>query len=776
MRLTTEIAKDEKATLIVGNPQMRIIHHLAQELRSKDVSVLLSSHIPPTIPDNVHRVFCFSELKEMLHDLKKLSGVENIVFLSVLDEKLNKKTEEVVHFVLKHNPHIKIALIPKGEHELEVITHKLLTFTFSEREQYTILHAKPDPAFKENTKVQTVIQSQNSAKNTYPPHIWVLKHPKKSIFMIFLAVLAVHVIFILPLIASFLLFGGQILASNANYSRFLPEATKLSQMGRSTFNFSKSLYFPVKRGWLFVGLAPSVDKVFDTVSATLELETLAKKMKDDAGIMLSRIFDPQSTDIDQIESRKEALITNLEKVKNNLDTLEANLPDNFINTYKLDVKISKAKEYMSIANIALERFDEIFGKTSPKTYALFFANNHELRPGGGFIGSFALIKTEKLKIQEWRIYDVYDADGQLKARVIPPAAISTYLRQPFFFLRDSAFSPDFPTNAIVAEDFLKKELGINGIDGAFMITFSSIEKMIQELGPIYIPEYKTTITYENAYYKTQTFAEENFFPGSTQKKDFLDTLVSEIMLKFSEPKDAAKILLSLRGSFDEKRVAGYFKDDIMQNVFDEYHWSGRQLTPTCIKSVVSANENCVAAYVFPVEANLGVNKANAYMRRSYELNTKVGADGRIESEFITKFSNSSIKDVFPGGPYKNYYQIYLPPNTTILSVQKDNSFVSKYDIENTNYTRFGYLVKVPESKTVTLTVRYRLKETLGKTDSTLQTIIQKQIGLPESNLTLRFNLPESYVYKEANFSPLALPDLLEYNSSVDSDKIYYLHF
>lgn len=776
MRLTTEVTRDERATLIVGNPHMRIIHHLAQELKSKDVTVFLSSHIPPILPENVHRVFCFSELGEMMHDLKKLSGVQNIVFLSVLSTKLNQKTEEIIHFVLKHNPHIKIALIPRGEHDLDAITFKLLTFTFSEKEQYTVLHAKPDPVFKQNQKTQTVIQSQNFNPRSYPWHIWILKHPKKSIFYAVMMGISVHLFFLLPLFASLLLFTGQILSTNETYAKFLPDTAKLSQSGRSMFYFSKSTYLPVKRGWLFVGLAPNFDKIFDTVNAALDLEMSAKRMKDDAGIMLSRIFDPQSTDTDQIESRKEALLSNLDKVKNSIEIIEANLPHFIIEKFDVDIKITKAKEYIAIADVALDRFDEIFGKTSPKTYALFFANNHELRPGGGFIGSFALVRTGNLKIQEWKIYDVYDADGQLKARVIPPAAISTYLRQPFFFLRDSAFSPDFPTNAIVAEDFLKKELAINSIDGAFMITFSSIEKVIQELGPIYIPEYKTTITYENAYYKTQTFAEENFFPGSTQKRDFLDTLVSEIMLKFSEPKDAAKIILSLRGSFDEKRIAGYFKDDVMQNVFDEYHWSGRQLTPTCIKGVATSTDNCVSSYIFPVEANLGVNKANAYMTRSYILNTKIGKDGALESEFVTKFTNSSIEGVFPGGQYRNYYQIYLPPSTTILSVQKDNSFVSKFDIENTNYTKFGYLIEVPEGKTVTLILKYRLKEKLQGPGSTLQTIIQKQIGLPESNLTLRFGLPENYVYKVANFSPLALTDMLEYNSSVDSDKIYYLHF
>jgi len=47
----------------------------------------------------------------------------------------------------------------------------------------------------------------------------------------------------------------------------------------------------------------------------------------------------------------------------------------------------------------------------------------ELRPGGGFIGSYAILSVDKGKITNFKIYDVYDADGQLKNHIEPPFAI-----------------------------------------------------------------------------------------------------------------------------------------------------------------------------------------------------------------------------------------------------------------------------------------------------------------------------------------------------------------
>lgn len=774
MRLESELINDTSSTLIIGNPKMLIVHQLVSELKRSDVQVLISTYIPDQIPENITRIFCFCEVEDILHDFQKLPHKRSLIFICVVKKPLDNKTEQTLYFMLKHNEHVKIAFIPRGEHEVSIVIRKLLLLTFSNSKKHEVIHAKPDPIYHKEGGQMTISDETDEKYPNPPLHIRILKNPKKTLLSFLFSVLLLHLAFFVPLIMSLLIFGYQLLGKVSIPN--LPLSETITARGKSIFALSRQMYEPVKRGWLFVGLAKPLDGFFDSLSSIIDLEETARHAKSDAGIMISRMLDPGSDDTDQIYLRKESLKLHITKIRNDLITLEANLPIFLTKHYSLDDKITKYQEYLDIAEVALDRFDDIFGKNGPKMYALFFANNHELRPGGGFIGSFALIKAENLKIVEWKVYDVYDADGQLKARVRPPEAISKYLRQPFFFLRDSAFSPDSPTNAIIAEDFLQKELGINNLDGAVTLTFSSIENIIRTIGPIYISEYNTTLNYENAYHKTQSQAETNFFPGSTAKKDFLDSLFAEIMLKFSEPETAAKILLSVRSSFDEKRIVAYMKDVYLQEILDKYQWSGRQISPTCINSQSLTEDNCKAIYIFPVEANLGVNKANAYVRRTYALNTVVSEDGTIVGEFVTKFTNSSTVDIEYGGPYKNYYQIYLPPNTTILTLKVDNSIASSYDVENTNYTRVGYFLTVPQNQSVNLTLRFRLDGTLPSNGSALQILIQKQVGLPSSDITLRFGLPTNYVYSSANFSPLALQDVLEYNSSVDSDKIYYLNF
>lgn len=775
MYLTTEILNDAPTTLIVGDPHAPLVQWLTETLRTKDVRTLASTHIPPDISENtISRCFCFTTLTHLALSIKKLQTVPALVCIIALRKKISSSELDHARALCTKYPHLKLAFIPQGQHAMEDLSESICAFAYSPSEPICFLEAaapvEHPPSVPKTQASVAVIPD--------PWHIWILKHPKHTIIFAALSIVIVHTLFLIPLTISIALTGSHYaFALRSEKESSAPQSLDPLSYARSSLATAETLYTPIKRGWLFIGAAPLIDRTFATMHALQELDSIARTMRNDAGIVLSRIFDPQSADTDQLLRRIESLSKNSERIDDHLTTLESSIPDFIDEQYDVRKTMSKAKEYLALAQTVLAQFDEIMGKDGPKLYVLFFANNHELRPGGGFIGSFALIKTQALRVQEWKVYDVYDADGQLKARVKPPEAISKYLRQPFYFLRDSAFTPDFPTNALVAEDFLQKELGIQSIDGAMLISFSSIEMIVKALGSVRVPEYDTTITQETVYYTTQKYAEGNFFPGSTQKKDFLDALVSQLLLTFSEPKEATKMLLAIRDSFDKKYMAAYFKNPAIQSVFETYHWSGRQLPATCIETDRDVSvSSCRAVYLYPVEANLGVNKANAQVTRRYEVNTTVSTKGVIEGELITTFTNSGQKGVFPGNTYKNYYQVYLPQNTTVLTARAGARILSGYEVEKTKYTRFATWVTIPEGESLALTVRFRLPDKIPSTKSTLQVIVQKQLGVAPSDITLRFRIPENFTYTGANFSPLALQDTLEYNSTVDSDKVYYLHF
>ncbi|MCX6705358.1 MAG: DUF4012 domain-containing protein, partial [Candidatus Woesebacteria bacterium] len=61
----------------------------------------------------------------------------------------------------------------------------------------------------------------------------------------------------------------------------------------------------------------------------------------------------------------------------------------------------------------------LLGQDKSKTYLVLFENNMELRPTGGFIGSFGLVTFDGGRLSDLTVNDVYSADGQLNGHVEP---------------------------------------------------------------------------------------------------------------------------------------------------------------------------------------------------------------------------------------------------------------------------------------------------------------------------------------------------------------------
>ena len=152
----------------------------------------------------------------------------------------------------------------------------------------------------------------------------------------------------------------------------------------------------------------------------------------------------------------------------------------------------------------------------------------ELRPTGGFIGSFGLITFDGGRLSDLTVNDVYTADGQLNGHVEPPLPIKNYLGEASWWLRDSNWDPDFPTSAKRAEWFLDKELG-KKVDGVIATDLYPIKEILKVTGSVFLSDYNSTITSENLYETTQNEVQNNFFPGTHKKASFLTALSRSLL-------------------------------------------------------------------------------------------------------------------------------------------------------------------------------------------------------------------------------------------------------
>lgn len=435
-------------------------------------------------------------------------------------------------------------------------------------------------------------------------------------------------------------------------------------------------------------------------------------------------------------------------------------------------KVEKFDEYINLLRTLTKELPYLGGVDKPRRYVLFFMNNMELRPGGGFIGSVGIIDFKDFSLDDFRVYDVYTLDGQLKVHIDPPAPIKTFLQQPHWFLRDSNFSPDFPTNVDNAFKFIESEVGWNEFDGAFGITFTAVQRIIGLFSDFYITGINERISPENFFIKAQTYAERDFFPGSHGKKNFLEAVVRTLLVKFSEGAyDPLSLAETARALLDEKFVVVYFKYEPLQTVFDRLFWTGRIVRPGC-----NVDKQCFFDYLLVTDANLGVNKANFFVQRSLHLTTRILANRTVENTLIIDYRNESVKDIFPGGDYKNYAQVYLPSEAQVISVSINGERLNEYKESSAfSLLRLDMFFSVKADAQKTLVIKYVYPRKINK-DDTYQLIVQKQTGSINNDFVYEMKLDPRFSLSNTNFAAVVEKQGLVYNTYLEKDRLLLVWF
>ncbi|MGH9856523.1 MAG: DUF4012 domain-containing protein, partial [Acidobacteriota bacterium] len=329
-------------------------------------------------------------------------------------------------------------------------------------------------------------------------------------------------------------------------------------------------------------------------------------------------------------------------------------------------KLNQYSHAFGVVEGTIDTWPAVLGFEEKKTYLVLFQNNMELRPGGGFIGSYALLSVENGKMGKLQIHDVYDADGKMTTHIEPPYALRRYLGAAHWYLRDSNYDPDFTKDAMQAAQFLELETG-ERVDGVIAVDTTFLKNLLSVLGSVNVPDYKETVTADNFYLLTQTHAEKDFFPGSTQKKDFLRSLTTAMMTELFETKEysSEKLLLETERSVRSKHLLFAFADKGIQNVFTVNGLS------SSLHDGRSEEKQKILDYLGVIDANVGANKANYYVKRSitHSVNMK-GLDG-LQETAVAMYNNTSEKDSPFGGDYKNYVRFLIPANAKVTGVSID---------------------------------------------------------------------------------------------------------
>jgi len=435
--------------------------------------------------------------------------------------------------------------------------------------------------------------------------------------------------------------------------------------------------------------------------------------------------------------------------------------------------------------------ENMIGVKGTKRYIILFQNSSELRPTGGFPGSYALLTFESGRLKEYQVDDIYNIDGQLKEAIIPPLQLQHIT--PTWAMRDANWFIDFPTSAKKIAAFYKKESGLT-LDGVLTINPDIFKDILKIIGPVEMPEYGVTITSENFLATVQNEVEygENK-KDNKPKKIIMD--MAPIVLKRLYSADHEKWLEVFNGliaGLERKDMLMYFRDLNLQSFSIDKGFAGE------VKQVNSD-------YIMVTMTNVKGSKTDAVTDTVMKMGTYI-TNGEIRHKLIIGRTHNGGKTKYGFYNKQNpaYVRVLVPKGSSLLSINgqsvpafnplvdystgfhKDEDLarfernfiearqpgVSVY--EESGKTGFAFWMIVDPGSSRIVELEYAVPAAVVNSNYSLY--VQKQPGLNIQSFNFELSKPEEIAITSATPSLNKIGSLYTFSGKLEKDILVDIDF
>jgi hypothetical protein len=383
-------------------------------------------------------------------------------------------------------------------------------------------------------------------------------------------------------------------------------------------------------------------------------------------------------------------------------------------------KIKEVTQYgvLSGKPAVIAYFAEYFLQTNDKeyTFLVLLQNDNELRPGGGYIGTFGIVKVKNGRITHLDTHNSNVFDGRVPPVEEPPYPMAQTLNIGSHQLRDSNWWPDFPTNAQKAEYFYHLGDGQEEFDGIIAITTDVFTQMLEITGPINVEEYDLEFTTDNGVEELQYFVWKGYKEYDIEKgnrKKVITRIAEEMKKKvgIGDPVTTTNLALEFLDSLNQKDIQLYFKDPELQKRISVVGWSG--------EFAQEWNKD----FIYLVDANLGSLKTDQVIERSLEYRIDLRGPAPA-AELVYTYNHTAQEKSLEISDYQTYLRLYVPKEAYISSVS-DAATKPVYASEM-GKKYIGVLVQVDIGEKKEMKFQYTLPEDVKENYNLL---IQKQAGV-----------------------------------------------
>jgi len=299
----------------------------------------------------------------------------------------------------------------------------------------------------------------------------------------------------------------------------------------------------------------------------------------------------------------------------------------------------------------------LLGYPTAQNYLFLLQNSAELRPTGGFIGTYGIVKVADGNISSFVTDNVYNLDDQATGlNISPPAPLTRYNKVNRWLFRDSNWSPDFPTAAQEALSFYRREGGsertLNGVIAVDPTFFASL---LELTGPITIKkkEFRADNLVEELQYITGV---EYVYQGlsTSERKQIIGTLGQQLIEKLLKlPKEKyGKAWTVFQKNINEKHILVWVGDVHRQETLVDLGWAGNVRAPQ-------------GDTVMVVDANLASLKSDPAVQRTLTYNVRKDGDELI-ADLTIRYSHTG-KLNWKTTRYRTYTRILVPRGSILRS-------------------------------------------------------------------------------------------------------------
>jgi hypothetical protein len=442
--------------------------------------------------------------------------------------------------------------------------------------------------------------------------------------------------------------------------------------------------------------------------------------------------------------------------------------------------------YAPLLDAYIEHDDVIpgmLGWGDERRYLVLAQNPAEIRPSGGYSGTVGVITLRDGSIVEQRFRDVHELTRQPGLPFLEaPQPLAEYLlgQDQSWRLADANWAADFPE---AAQESLRQyviETGDEDIDGVIAITTYALDRLLEVVGPVEVPQYDvtvepgdTTLTLLGATRGTPTSIEG--------RKEVLDVLARRLTSRLLSmpPARWTPTVEALEDIGSERMALAWMVDPDEQALVDDAGWDGRVRDDT-------------GDYLYVVESNVSpTSKYNLVIDRADSLSVQLDGEGSAVNILRMDWQNDAGR---PGEPYRSlrgfsnneegyygsYVRVLVPDGAELVTAsgQASEPIRSVQDVTGeAGRTSFANYLFMPPGES-TLTYLWLMPEAAVRTEDgwRYELTVQKQPGARPMAQVVTIDLPDGAEVTEVSEGATVDGGRVRFEAALDQDLELFVEY